>query len=49
VHGLTLLAKSTPKQKGVPDEDDAAGESPDARGPVGGPAVLERTDQEEEP
>ena len=44
-----LVAKSTPKQKGVADEDDAAGESPDARGPVGGSAVLERTEQEEKP
>jgi hypothetical protein len=44
-----LVAKSTLKHKGVADQDDAAGESPDARGPVGGPAVVERTDQEEEP
>jgi hypothetical protein len=46
---LVLIAKSTPKQEGVADEDDAAGESPDARGPIGGPAVLERTEQEEKP
>jgi hypothetical protein len=42
VHHL-LVAKSTPKQKGVADEDDAAGESPDAGGPGGGPATTSST------
>jgi hypothetical protein len=45
----SLGREATPKQKGVADKDDAAGKGPDARGPVGGPAVLERTEQEEEP
>ena len=44
-----LAAKSTPKQERVADEDDAAGERPDAGRPEGSPAVLERTDQEEKP
>ena len=44
-----LAAKSTPKQERVADQDDAAGERPDAGRPVASAAVLERTNQEEKP
>jgi hypothetical protein len=44
-----LTTESTPRQQRVADEDDAAGESPDASRQEGGTAVFERAEQEEKP